>query len=196
MIMTLVFLLACSEYWVREAANVPVADPPGTDDELGDPPEWADCFEGLTGYYANLANDHPDVQTDVVVSDPTLLDWWDEVVFDRFDPSLVFGSTWYPVDQGLADDPDFFAVRWVGWLRVWSEDEPLQVMLGAGTDAFVSIDGELVASATNVDYEPETFDLELGKGQYPLLVWYAHRDGPGGFQMRFSSGDVTYCAPD
>ena len=116
--MTLVLLLACSEYRVREGEDVPVAEPPGRDDEIGDPPEWADCFEGLTGYYANLETTHPDVERIVNVSDPTLLDWWENIVFDRFDPSLVFGPTWYPVDEGLIDDPDYFAVRWVGWLRV------------------------------------------------------------------------------
>lgn len=194
--MTLILLLACSEYRVREGEVVPVAEPPGSEDELGSPPEWSDCYEGLTGYYANLSEDHPAVESFVTVSDPTLLDWWDQVVFDRFDPSLVFGPTWYPVDEGLSGDPDYFAVRWVGWLRVWSTDEPIELMLGAGTDAIVSIDGAVVASVDNSDYDPQLIPLELDKGQYPILVWYAHREGPGGFQMRFQSGDVTYCAPE
>ena len=194
--MTLALLLACYEYRVREGEDVPVAEPPGRDDEIGDPPEWADCFEGLTGYYANLEATHPDVERIVNVSDPTLLDWWEDIVFDRFDPSLVFGPTWYPVDEGLVDDPDYFAVRWVGWLRVWSDEEPIEMVLGAGTDAFVSIDGVLVASVDNAEYDPQVFPLELEKGQFPILVWYAHREGPGGFQMRFQSGDVSYCAPE
>ena len=192
--MSLLLLVACSEYRVRQGEEVPVADPPDREDEQGSPPEWADCFEGLNGVYANLTPDHPAVEEHVDVTDPTLLDWWDEVVFERFDPSLVFGPTWFPVDEGLQGDPDFFAVRWVGWLRVWSEDEPVVLTVGAGTDAFVSIDGSLVASVDNADYEPESFELDLVKGQYPLLVWYAHRDGPGGFQLRFR-GDVSWCAP-
>ena len=58
------------------------------------------------------------------------------------------------------------------------------------------IDGVLVASVDNAEYDPQVFPLELEKGQFPILVWYAHREGPGGFQMRFQSGDVSYCAPE
>ena len=58
----LLFSFGCSEYHVREADPVPVADPPGRDlDDQGQPPASPTCSTGLSGRSAHLRAPHPAV---------------------------------------------------------------------------------------------------------------------------------------
>ena len=75
-IAALLFSFGCSEYHVREADPVPVADPPGRDlDDQGQPPDWASCSTGLWGRYANMSAQHPDVEPAPDELAPVLAAW-------------------------------------------------------------------------------------------------------------------------
>jgi hypothetical protein len=196
-------LSACApEYSIREEDPPPPADPPGLPvDEFGDPPNWQACTRGLLGLYGNLSADHPDVEPreePTPVADPLAVDWFDPSfrVFERFDASLDFGRGWWPVDEGLVGDPEYFSVRWLGWLRV-TERGGVDVVLGGDTDAWVIVSGAVVAADDADGFVPASRHLDLSPGQYRLDVRYAHRAGPDdAFRFRVVGGDALICAPD
>jgi hypothetical protein len=181
---------------------VPPATPPGDDeDEFGNPPDWNDCFEGHRGMYFNLENTHPDVEPELgshAPQDPTSLDWWDRsrLAVDQFDASIDFGTNWWPVDDGLEDDPSYFTARWVAWIRVWS-DGPMTYSLGSNSDAWVLIDDEVTtAQPDTFIYDPDEYTVDLEATQAHFDVRYAQRVGDeNGFRFRVLSGDVTICYP-
>ena len=194
--------LGCNEYVVKQQPDPPVAEPPGSGDpgDAGDAPDWTQCQEGYVGHYTNLPADHPDVEPEdavLPVEHPDVFDWWDEdrLAFERFDPSLDLGAAWWPVDEGLEADPAYFAARWTAWIRVGaSGDTPL--VIGATSDAFVLVDGELVASVQAEDrFEPAEIAVPLTAGQFPLEVRFAHRMGTPGMRVRFAAEDVVVCYP-
>ena len=201
--MLLLSLLACTEQTVRVINEVPVAEPPGEEsDDFGSPPQWADCTEGYAGQYYNLPTTHADVEPaeDVRPADTyTDLDWWDSsrLAFSRFDPSLDHGSNWWPVDEGLSGDPAYFSARWVAWIRIW-EDGVVSFTAAGADDLWVDINNETVIAMPGVKaFEPETFELQMSSGQYPLEVRFAHRSGDSGMRFRPIGGeDVTICYPD
>ena len=190
----------CSEYRVHQPAPIEPADPPGSDaDDLGSPPDWATCTAGYLGQYYNLEESHPDVSDDLDAVDPDQADWWDpdRLSFQRFDASLDMGSNWWPVDEGLAGDPDFFAARWTAWMRVERSGD-VALSFGATTDGWVFINDEIVASVEAKErYNPEPVTVSLSSGQVPLVLLFAHRGGDtAAFRFRVAAGDVTICYPD
>ncbi len=201
--MSLLLLLACSEQTVRVIDEVPVAAPPGEDaDDFGSPPDWADCTSGYAGRYFNLPDSHPDVEPaeDVREADTyDELDWWDEqrLSFARFDPSLDFGSNWWPVDEGLSADPAYFTASWVAWVRVW-DDGTTEFSAGSSDDLWIDINGETVIALPGVhDFASQTFSLDLRSGQYPIEIHFAHRSGDSALRFRpLDSERVTICYPD
>ncbi|TNE87632.1 MAG: hypothetical protein EP330_17680 [Deltaproteobacteria bacterium] len=193
---TIAILVGCQEYRVRNEGQ-PVAEPPGEDLDLtGNPPDdWQDCPRGLQGYYYNLQETHPYVTSGRVGAAMDTLFNEDDLSFDRYDPSLEFGEAWYPVDDGLAADPDGFSVRWVGWIRGWS-DSTLSMVLGASDDAQVLIDGEVVAEVVD---SPELLlgvhSHYLDGGVYPFEVRYAQRGDASAMRFRITEGDASLCIP-
>lgn len=192
-------LLACSDYSVRTGPEVPVAEPPGRgDDEFGDAPSWSDCTQGWQGDYANLDPDDPYVVDALTApNDPIELDWWDDPVFSTFDPVLEFGSGWWPVDEGLADDPGVFAVRWRAWMRVW-EPGAVPFVVGAQDDVWVVVGDDVALSMPGPQpYEPDQVELDLSDvpSQVPITVYFAHRVSPdSGLRFRPLDPDaVTIC---
>lgn len=196
----------CSDVSFRVPPTVPPADPPGRPiDEQGRPPNWQDCFGGYVGTYSNMEATHPDIVNLTAPEDtdeppplfdaPFGLDWWDNVAFQRFDPNLDFGGSFYPVDEGFAGDPDYFAVKWTAWVRAWSNTD-LDFLIATTSDAWVVIDGEVVASSLGLKtYEITEHRKRLTGGQYPIEVYYAHRGGQSGFRFRITGGDIKACYP-
>lgn len=205
---SLALLAACTEYRVHPPAPVPPADPPGTElDAFGDPPDWTTCSEAYLGQYYNLDAENPEVIAETTdTGEPELgpidvdqTGLWDDqdLAYQRYDTSLVFGENWWPVDQDLAEDPSYFSVRWTAWLRARDSDG-MQIALGATTDGLVLLDDQVIASVEgSLDYAPQTLDISLRSGVYPLDVRMAHRaGGNAGFRFRVVSGDVNICYPD
>ncbi len=192
---------ACTEYVVYEPPPSPVAEPPGREvDAHGRPPDWASCRAAWSGQYYNLDAEHPDVLAAAEWSpgaDPAELDWWDPagLVFERTDPSLDLGGAWFPVDEGHAADPAFFAVKWAAWLRVERRGNQ-QLVLGATSDAWVFADERLLAGVeAQRGLSPISVAIDLQPGQYPITVLFAHRLGAPGLRLRFTGDDFAVCPP-
>jgi hypothetical protein len=163
----------------------PPAEPPGTlIDAQGEPPsDWVNCGSGHFSLYFNLADD----EASVGAIDPDAVPFWfdDHLAYSKYDVSLEFGPNWWPVDEGLAEDPRFFAAQWTSWLRVFNDDQPVQIVLAAETDVFVTVADDLVIARTDVVYEPEIVELDLNTGVYPVTIRYVQRTGvDGGFRFR------------
>lgn len=193
----MIWLFACSEFVIREAPPVPPADPPADDPDAdeGDPPDWSTCTEGWFGQYYNLEADDPAVEPEDAPTDMNALDVWtdDRVAFRRFDASLDLGSNWWPVDEGLELDPDYFAGRWNAWGRV-TDGGAVTVVLGADTVAWLRVNREEVAVVSG---EAQTIDLPLSPGQFPIELRFAQLwEGASGLRFRVASGDLQLCYPD
>lgn len=189
----------CSEYRVEGDGPLPPAPPPERlPDAQGAPPDdWNACASGFLGRYFNLEATHPDVAA--LAPDPDAVDWFDDdrIAFSRYDPSLEFGSNWWPVDAGIDGDPEQFAVQWTAWLRVRSNTR-VDVLLGAADDAWVWIGDELVASQTDEDVlNIEVSAVDLRPGVYPVQVRYAHRLATSaGLRFRIVGGEAVLCYPE
>jgi len=200
-LLLLALTAGCNEYSLATPPPVAPAEPPGKEgDDAGEPPDWQDCFEGFHGEYFNLSVDDdwvaPRRNDPPAPTDPDQLDYWSEPSFQRFDPSLDMGTSWWPVDEGLEDDPRYYAVRWRGWIRAWSGTD-LGVAFASAGDAWVRIDDEIVIDRAGlVDFDPEEIDVPLDAGQYPIEILYAHRQQGSGFRFRVTGGDVTICYPE
>ena len=196
-------LSACGgEFQFNTEPPPPPAEPPGKEGGGGAPPDWQDCFQGWRGVYSNLSVDHPDVRPRLgdptAGTDPTALDWWDRRSYEKFDATLDFGQNWWPVDEGLQEDPAFFAVYWHAWIRAWSNTD-LEFTLGSSDDSWVWIDGAPLAEKPGIqDFTRDTYRVSLSSGQYPIEVWFAHRaSATSGFSFRvMPNEDISICYPD
>jgi hypothetical protein len=197
-------LAACNnDLGLVSAPKVPPAPPPGDPTTTnGAPPDWNSCFQGWRGEYYNLRvtdkfvdprpNDPPAPDT------PEKFPYWDQPEsFENFDPSLDFGQNWWPVDDGLAGDPAYFAVHWDAWLRAWSGTN-FQFMLGSQDDSWVYVNGEPIASKPGIQpFVRDVYNEYIDAGQYPIEVWFIHRGSEtSGFSFRPIDGDVSICYPD
>lgn len=201
-------IAACSDYAVFQPDPPPPADPPGDElDAQGEAPsDWVNCGSGHFALYYNLPANHPDVASEDPLPgtepvDPDAVGFWDDewLAYSKYDTTLEFGANWWPVDEGLADDPRLFATQWTSWLRVFDDGAPVQIVLAAETDAFVYVNDELVVARTDVRFDPETISVPLNTGVYALKVRYAQRKGDqGGFRFRVvnPADDVKVCWPD
>ena len=201
-VLLLLLLVGCSDASLFREPPPPVASPPEQpEDGTGCPPDFNTCTPAYFAQYFNLSADHPDVAH---AFDPDALppeeDWWaaEGLAFQRTDPTLTFGEAWWPVDEGFAGDPSWFAVRWNAWLLA-DGDTDWDFALAARDDAEVRIDGELVAQVEAGDgYALDEHSARLDGGRHTLELRFAHRFGDGdGFFFRSLSGpdDVQVCPP-
>lgn len=176
-------------------------EPPG--DTGGPPtiPDFDDCEDGYYADYYNLPADHPEVEIDiggVVTGDnPANHDWWDEEYFVRreVDANLEFGDGWWPVDEGLPGDPQYFAVHWFAYLYL-PEDEVVFFELGSDDDSWAYIDGEMVADLGGIhDVTATLFAVALEAGVHELDLYMAERHTSGaGFWFKWNSENLDYYA--
>lgn len=192
------------DYRVREKDEeaVPVEQPdPDSGDDHGDAPDWANCPGGYLAVLYNLPSDHPDVTPELWEEPPfdtAALDWWDPArqVTERFEPSLDLGDNWWPVDEGLDDDPAYFTAVFSAWIRV-VQGGPATFSFGASTDLWMMLDGRTVARRHgDGEWAPAQEVIDLQPGQYELELRFAHRFGTSGLQFRLIDGDVQLCYPD
>lgn len=196
----MILFLACSDYEVRTEDPPEPVQPDGLDPDadVGSPPDWGTCTEGWHGVYANLDLGHPMVEPeeDVAYGDPRALDWWDDVVTRDFAGSLDLGQQWWPVDEGIGADPLYFAVRFTAWIRGWS-DTTMEILLGSQDDAWLIVNEEVVVARPGIQpFVPETAEVQVQAGQFPIELRYAQRAGSdSGLRFRVLSGDVSICYP-
>ena len=200
----MIFLLACSEYVVnQEVKRDPVQQPPvPAEDYEGQPPNWGACGQGFSGVYFNHDASHMDFgieEEEETEEDPSNLDWWDASYrsFERYDASLDFGEFWYPVNEGFQGDPDFFAVRWNAWLRVYENNQTISFVVGAANDFWLQTPEEVLFYRAGLhDFELDVVDVSIARGQYPITILYAHRAGNSGLSFRLVSDNAQLCFPD
>ncbi len=188
--------------YIPPSVEPPLPPDESTDDE-GSPPNFTSCNQGWFASYYNLPNTHPDVEPEEASLpglDPAAFDWWDNqyIAYEKYDPSLEFGPNWWPVEEGLQDDPAYFSVKWNAWLRA-TDDSDVQMVLAGSSDAWVMLgeSKEVIASIEGVD-EFTVLDVthRIDSGVYPIQIRYSHRMGSAGFRFRVVQGDVIICFPD
>jgi hypothetical protein len=201
----LILTVGCSDQVLIGEPPPPVASPPEErEDGTGNPPDFNTCTPAYFAQYFNLEADHPDV-----IREPSpdyeadgaaglAADWWDldRLAFQQTDPGLAFGEAWWPVDEGLSGDPAWFAVRWNAWLRA-SSDTDWTFALGARDDAWVLVDGEVVAQIEPLrSFEISEYEVDVEGGRHVLEIRFAHRLGDAdGFFFRSLGGDLEVCPP-
>ena len=203
-ILALLFLMSgCSETTlVPFKPPLPDTEPEYDADLFGEPPDdWENCYRGFLGFYSNLPDDHADVLPVEDYERPEFetLDWWnaERNAFQRYDGSLDFGPNWWPVDTGLVADPAYFAVRWIGWMRITKKITHEFIVAGS-TDVWVLSEGQpLVSIEGSEAFETETYEHEIPPGKYRVDIRYAHRFGEdNGFRFRAHSEHLYFCYPN
>ena len=185
----------------------PPDDPPDPPEDTAPPvdtedvPDFDDCEDGYYADYFNLPADHPEMELDIAGLYPGDLpgnhDWWDEPYFVRreLDSNLEFGSDWWPVNEGLPGDPQYFAVHWFAHLYI-PADEVVYFELGSDDDSWAYIDGEMVADLGGIHgVETTVFAYAMEAGVHTLDLYMAERHTSGaGFWFKWASENLDFYA--
>jgi fibro-slime domain-containing protein len=156
-----------------------------------------ELITGYTGTYFNLPGDHPEVEgnvTGVVKGDnPFNHDWYDAqyLSFERNDPDLTFGGTWFPVDEGMEGDPYYFAVHWQANISVPAGGE-YSFLMGSDDDSWLYIDDIMVIDLGGIHaLEEEIGFVNLTAGVHDLNIYFAERHVvESGFYFEFLDPEV------
>ena len=161
---------------------VPENEAPGIEADAGATPDLSACEEGYQASYYNLPASHPDMLDPAQGLQPGIqpaqLDWFSDPYFweGRVDGDLMFGDSWWPVNAGQPGDPAHFAVHWRGWFETDSS-RMVTFYLGADDDAWVMIDGKMVADQGGVHpAEERCYSVTIDAGVHRIDIYTADRD--------------------
>jgi len=133
------------------------------------------------GDHFNLDCNHPDVEgpiTGVVPGTlPGQFDWFTPpyYAFTAGADLLDTPANFFPVDEGLCDDPFYFGIHWETTMTVYEEND-YTFRLGADDDAWLFVDGNLVIDLGGI--HPLTIvehTAHLLPGEYDIDLWFAER---------------------
>lgn len=193
-----------------------VAEGPATPASIGDPAQPAAVECPFLGRYYNLAVSHPDMEGAItgvltgLVRDtlPIALtpfgetyirqfDWWDPsyLALERVDQDLRFGSSWFPVNTGLAGDPYHFAVHWRTTI-VAPAAGGYGFQMGSDDDSWMFVDGRLVLDLGGVHgLSVTSATVPLTAGAHVVDLYFAERHTvQSGFSFEFTT-EVDCYAP-
>jgi fibro-slime domain-containing protein len=109
--------------------------------------------------------------------------------FSRTDYNLDFGARFFPVDEGLAGDPNHFAVHWRAVLHV-PADAAYTLTIRADDDAWLLVDDQLLVDLNGV-HAPQTrrVNPQLRNGNHRLDIYFAERAHRSGSTFSFRADE-------
>lgn len=109
------------------------------------------------------------------------------LTFSRTDYNLNFGARFFPINEGLAGDPNHFAVHWRAVLHV-PTDAIYDLKVLADDDAWLLVDNQLLIDLNGV-HAPKTKLIKpyLRNGNYQLDIYFAERANHSGSTFSFTA---------
>jgi len=162
---------------------------------------------GLYGVYNNLPGDHPNVENGAILgvtsgTTPFQYDWYSPKYFSfaTTTPISSFNqpSDFFPVNDGLPNDPFDTAIHWTGWVN-FPAAGTYPITLGSDDDSWLYIGGNLITAVPGphvLEYANNTSITVNAAGTSPIDLYFAERRvTQSGLVFRVSGATFSPCEP-